>query len=150
MGNELIDGVILTPLNIIDVQGGDVLHAMKCEDPGYKSFGEAYFSTIEHEVVKAWKRHHEMTLNIIVPVGKIRFVMFDDREGSVSKGNYSSISLSRNNYARLTVPPMIWMGFQGESEESSILLNIADILHSPEEADRKAANEINFDWSLKK
>ena len=38
----MIDGVILTPLDIIETPGGDVLHAMKKIDPGFLSFEEAY------------------------------------------------------------------------------------------------------------
>ena len=150
MDAGLIDGVILSPAGVINVPGGDVLHVMKCEDTGYQSFGEAYFSIIEPGIVKAWKRHHLMTLNIVVPVGEIRFIMFDDRCGSSSYGLYQNVTLSRSKYARLTIPPMIWMGFQGASEDSSMLLNIADIQHSSQEVDRKSVDEIDFDWSLGK
>ena len=105
----MIEGVIVTPQTIIEVPGGDVLHAMKCHDPGYSGFGEAYFSTIEPGLVKAWKRHREMTLNLVVPMGAIRFVIFDDREGSSSQGAYHEIVISRESYNRLTVPPMVFL-----------------------------------------
>lgn len=141
-----IEGVILTPLDIINVPGGDVLHAMKCSDPGYSGYGEAYFSMIEPGVVKAWKRHREMVLNIVVPVGEIRFVLFDDRDATKSKGCFQTVELSIMNYCRLTVPPMVWFGFQGWGDHSSILLNIASIPHTKDECDRKPVNDIVFDW----
>jgi glucose-1-phosphate cytidylyltransferase len=143
-----IDGVFLTPLKVIDVPGGDVLHGMKCDDPGYAGFSEAYFSTVEPGVVKAWKRHRQMVLNLIVPTGSVRFVLYDDREDSVSNGFYRQVILSRKNYYRLTVPPMLWMGFQGADETPSLLLNIADIPHAPIEVDRKDIKEIKYDWEL--
>ncbi len=37
----MIDGVIVTPLKIINVPGGDVFHALKKDDPGFTDFGEA-------------------------------------------------------------------------------------------------------------
>ena len=43
---------------------------------------------------------------------------------------------------------MVWMGFQGLSESGSMLLNIADIEHDPDEVDRKEMNEINYNWSI--
>ena len=46
----MIEGVIFTPLSIIDTEGGDVLHAMKSGDPGFFGFGESYFSTIESDL----------------------------------------------------------------------------------------------------
>ena len=141
-----LDGVLITPLKIIQVPGGDVSHAMKISDPGFAGFGEVYFSNIESGVVKAWKRHRKMTLNLVVSVGAIRFVMFDDRHESQTQGMFQEVVLSKEFYYRLTIPIMVWMGFQGVSENTSMLLNIADLEHLPEEVDRKATNEINFSW----
>jgi len=143
-----IEGLILTPLKIINVLEGDVLHAMKHDDPGYVGFGEAYFSIINSGVVKAWKRHRQMTLNLVVPTGAVRFVIYDDRADSASCGNFQVITLSRDEYSRLTIPPMVWMGFQGVDENASMLLNIADIKPLPSEADKKKINEIKYNWEL--
>jgi dTDP-4-dehydrorhamnose 3,5-epimerase len=140
--------IIVTPLEVIDVVGGDVLHAMKETDLGYDGFGEAYFSTIERGAIKGWKYHKEMTLNLIVPVGAVRFVFYDDRNSSPTFGSYHEVTLSRKNYSRLTVPPMFWMGFQGVGGNSSLLLNIANIPHDSTEVDRKALDEIYFDWEV--
>lgn len=148
MDEMTINGVILSPLKIIDVPGGDVFHAMKRSDAGFAGFGEAYFSTVKPGAVKAWKRHREMTLNIVVPVGAIRFVMFDDRPESPSCGVFMDVRLSLKNYCRLTVPPKVWMGFQGVGEEVATLLNIANMTHDPGEVDKKALEEIAFDWSV--
>ena len=70
-----MDGIILTPLTQIYNPKGDIFHAMKKTSDGYEGFGEAYFSTIPKGTVKPWKKHKLMTLNIIVPVGKIKFVL---------------------------------------------------------------------------
>ena len=141
-----LEGVLLTPMKIVDTPGGDVLHGLKQDDPGFEGFGEAYFSTVNTGAIKAWKRHREMVLNLVVPVGEVRFVLFDDRPESTTFGKYQSVSLSINNYQRLTVPPMLWMGFQGASEGENILLNIASIPHRPDEADRLALEEIEYHW----
>ena len=143
-----IAGVLVSPLKIIDVQGGDVLHAMNSSDSSYFGFGEAYFSMVESGAVKAWKRHREMVLNLIVPIGQVRFIIYDDRENSLSNGVYQEVTLSLENYVRLTIPPMLWLGFQGLDEKTSMLLNIADIEHTSEEADRKEMHEIKYDWGL--
>jgi dTDP-4-dehydrorhamnose 3,5-epimerase len=148
--DENIDGVLLTPLKIISMTDGNVLHGMKCSDQGYLDFGEAYFSMIETGVVKAWKRHKEMTLNIVVPLGEVRFVIYDDRDNFSSQNRFQEVILSVNNYQRLTVPPMLWFGFQGLHKNTSMLLNIANIEHSSEEVDRKKINEIKYNWEFNK
>ncbi len=150
MDQQIIQDLVLTELNIIKTDGGDVLHGMKKSDPGFISFGEAYFSTVTKNSIKAWKRHHKMTMNLIVPSGEIGFGIFDDREESESFGKFSTIVLSQSNYFRLTVPPMLWLGFKGLSKDLSYLLNIADIAHDPNEVDHLDLNEIDYDWSYLK
>ena len=90
-----INGVTTTPLSIIDTKGGAVLHAIKSSDYGYSGFGEAYFSTIEYNAIKGWKRHKEMVLNLIVPIGSVRFILYDDRKNQINQFYDGSI-FSRN------------------------------------------------------
>ena len=65
----MIDNFLITPLGIINTPGGNVMHGMKESDSGFSGFSEAYFSEIDFGAIKAWKRHKEMTLNLVVPVG---------------------------------------------------------------------------------
>jgi len=141
----MINDVLITPLDIIETSGGNVMHAMKEIDAGFYGFGEAYFSEVDFNSIKAWKRHQQMTLNLVVPVGKIKFVLFDDRKGS--NNQFQEITISRDSYYRLTVPPMVWVGFKGLSENGSMLLNIANIRHDLHEVDRKNIKEIKFNWN---
>jgi dTDP-4-dehydrorhamnose 3,5-epimerase len=142
-----IDGVILSPLKIIENPLGDVFHGMKSSDSGFTGFNEAYFSTINFNQVKPWKKHLQMTLNLIVPVGEIRFVLYDDRTNSGSNGQFIDISLSKKNYQRLTVPPGIWVSFKGIGNTLNLLLNIANLKHDPQEIVRAKINEFKFNWN---
>ena len=144
---DLISGVSLTPLKIISNPKGDVLHGLKKTDNGFKEFGEAYFSTIHKNIIKGWKSHLKMTLNLIVPVGEIKFVLYDQRVGSETFGKFNEIKLGLNNYQRLTVPPGVWMGFQGIGDHLNLLLNIANIIHEPEEAVGCELSDINYLWN---
>ena len=110
----MMEGVCLHPLKHIVVPKGDIYHALKFTDEGYCGFGEAYFSCIEHGQAKGWKRHNRMTLNLVVPVGTVRFVIYDDREGIATYGQFEEITLSpTTNYQRLTVASGLWMAFYG-------------------------------------
>ena len=135
-----------TPISIIKVDDGDVLHALKSNEDSFSKFGEAYFSNVKSGQTKAWKMHKKMTLNIIVPVGEIKFVLFKDAKEFSGETDFEEFSLSRSNYKRLTVPPNFWLGFQCKSEEDAMLLNIADIEHDPAEVKNMEINEIDYDW----
>ena len=140
----MIEDVIITQLDIIDTRGGNVMHAMKNSSAGYSKFGEAYFSQVHNGAVKAWKRHKTMVLNLVVPVGKIKFVLFDDRK--ISSGKFQEVILSKENYCRLTVPPMIWMGFQGMDSDMSLLLNIANLQHDATEVEKQPVSSFDYKW----
>jgi hypothetical protein len=39
----MIEDLLITPLDIIETPGGNVMHVMREFDAGYTNFGEAYF-----------------------------------------------------------------------------------------------------------
>src|SRR5450755_439648 len=89
-----IEQVLLTPLRIIKGESGDVMHALKQPEESFQGFGEAYFSTVHPGAVKGWKKHRMMILNVIVPVGSIKFVLYDGRLGSSSYQSVQEIIIS--------------------------------------------------------
>jgi dTDP-4-dehydrorhamnose 3,5-epimerase len=141
----MIEGIVVTPLKCIQTPKGDVFHALKASENGYSGFGEAYFSTVHEGDVKGWKKHKLMTLNLVVPVGAIKFVVHDDREMSNTYREFYEIEMSLKNYNRLTVPPGVWLAFQGKSSYN-MLLNIASIPHDPSEAENKAIDFFPYSW----
>ena len=142
----MINGLILTPMRIIDVMGGSVLRVMNTHEESCVGFGEAYFSTVEYNTIRGWKRHKEMTLNLVVPIGSIRFVVYDNSKDSSTAGNFEEIILSTEHYARLTVPPKLWVGFQGVGKGTNLLLNIANIPHDDTEVDHTPLKSFGYDW----
>ncbi len=142
-----MEGVSLHPLKHITIPKGDIYHALKSTDEGYVGFGEAYFSQIKEGEIKGWKRHNQMVLNLVVIVGTIKFVIYDDRKNSATNGQFREFILSpENNYQRLTIFPGLWMAFQGVGEGTSMLMNIIPGLHNPAEADGKGLFEIAYNF----
>jgi len=141
-----IQGVLLTPLKIIHHYKGDIFHGMKKDDKGFAGFGEVYFSTIKGGQIKGWNRHKVMTLNLVVPKGEAIFVIHDDREDSSSKGDFYKVTLSPSNYQRLTVAPGLWVAFKGNYNKTSLILNVASIVHDPNEIDNLDLDHFDYNW----
>ncbi len=137
--------ILVTPLQRIETAGGDVLHAMKQSDAGYGGFGEAYFSWVAAGAVKGWKRHTRMTMNVLVPLGQVRFVFRGLDDGGEAIFRVEEIGVAR--YVRVTVPPGIWFAFQGLGTPQSLVLNIASIAHDPNEIERLALADIHYVWN---
>lgn len=140
----LPQGAMLTPLRIIPTAGGPVMHGMKSVDAGYDGFGEAYFSVVERNAVKGWKRHRRMVSNLVVPSGLVRLQLLDTRADSPTRGLHADLTLGPENYQRLTVPPGIWLAFQGRSDTLNLLLNLASIPHDPTESDNLPIDAPDF------
>jgi dTDP-4-dehydrorhamnose 3,5-epimerase len=146
----MIDGII-TPLRQIADERGKVMHMLRSDAPHFRTFGEIYFSCVYPNAIKAWHIHKHMTLNYAVPQGNIKFVLYDDRAGSATKGEVQEIFLGPDNYCLVTVPPLIWNGFKGIGTEPAIVANCASIPHDPDEIDRRDPldGSIPYDWQIK-
>jgi dTDP-4-dehydrorhamnose 3,5-epimerase len=124
-------GVLFTPLRQVPNPKGDILHALTAFDPCFHGFGEAYFTQIAPRASKGWKQHQRMVLNLVVPVGLVRFHFYDEQAGRASD---AVLGAAPALYGRLTVPPGVWMAFSGLAPEASLVLNLASIAHDPAEA----------------
>ena len=146
MDKLIMEGVTLTPLIIIENAKGDVLHCMKKSDVGFEGFGEAYFSKINKGEIKGWNKHTLMTVNLIVNIGEVLFVIYDGRSESKTYNQFYHATLSIDNYQRLTVVPGLWVAMKGLKKEN-IILNLANIEHDPDEHRKLDLNSINYNWS---
>ena len=143
MGVVSLDDILITPLKRIPTVGGDVMHGLKKSDNGFNGFGEVYFSWVEQGAIKAWKCHQHMTLNLVVPVGEVNFVFHLTNKKNI----FRTEIIGEERYVRLTVPPGIWFGFQGLTSGYSLLMNVIDLEHDPDEVLRKETSEFDYDWS---
>tara|TARA_B100000767_G_C19633859_1_gene479501 strand:- start:207 stop:644 length:438 start_codon:yes stop_codon:yes gene_type:complete len=145
----MIKDIKITPLKIISDNRGSVMHMLRNDSPIFKSFGEIYFSTINENSIKAWHLHKKSTLNYVCISGKVKLVLFDNRENSVTKGKIEEINLSPKDYFLVTIPPNIWNGFKGLEKPNSIIANCLDLPHDEKEMVRIEPfdKSINYNWS---
>ena len=147
----MIAGVYFRPLRQIPDERGKIMHMLRCDAENFTEFGEIYFSTVNPGAIKGWHIHQRMTLNYAVVHGMIKLVLYDDREGSRTRGELMEIFTGQDNYGLVTVPPLIWNGFKGIGEIPAIVANCATIAHDPGEIDRldPFSDKIPYHWDLK-
>tara|TARA_B100001094_G_scaffold332348_1_gene404019 strand:- start:1242 stop:1658 length:417 start_codon:yes stop_codon:yes gene_type:complete len=137
----ILEKIKLTKLKKINNKDGNLFHGLKKTENSYFGFGEVYFSWINKGSIKGWKFHKEMISNLIVPMGEVKFVFYDNY------GNYKDFTIGNNDYNRITVPPNIWFGFMGIGKPSNLVVNIASIEHDDSEVISKDLSEIKYDWN---
>ena len=135
------DKIKVKNLKIIKLHTGNIMYILKKNELKKWNFKEAYFSKVKFGKIKAWKYHKKMTLNLVVPLGRVKFVFYFPEDQ-----RFKAVEIGEKKYARLTVPPKIWFGFKGMSKPESIILNLVNFNHSQKEILRKKKNKIKFNW----
>lgn len=135
------DYVGISSLSVFDAVGGPVFRGMRVTDQGFAGFGELYFSEVCYGGVKAWKRHTDMTMNLMVPVGSVKFVFYDE-----AANKFVEHVIGRQRYCRMTVLPGVWFGFQGFSKGTNLIANFSNITHDPKEVQVRDIDSFNYQW----
>ncbi len=144
----MIDGVKISKRYQFNDERGKVMQMIKSTDDQYSGFGEVYFSVIYPGIVKGWHKHSSMTLNYVVPIGNIKFVLFDERDDSPTYGVIQEIYMGPDSYSLVTVPPNIWNGFKCVGVATSLVVNCSDIIHDDFEIERMDPfnSRIPYNW----
>ena len=139
MDKSKINGIEIVKLNQIVDAKGSVLHMIKSSSPEFIKFGECYISEINYNSIKGWKLHSKQTQNISVPSGKIKMVLYDSREDSLSFNQLIELNIGR---------PDVIYGFKGLSNPNALLVNCTDIEHDPSESVTLSIddNKVPFLW----
>jgi dTDP-4-dehydrorhamnose 3,5-epimerase len=147
----MIEGVSITPLRQILDERGKIMHFLRRDEPGFEAFGEVYFSQVMPGAIKAWHLHKAMALNYACVAGRVKLALYDDRQGSKTRGELMEIILSPEDHKRVHIPHGVWNGFKGVSPEPALVANCATLPHDPEEIVRLSPFDpsIPYDWGIK-
>lgn len=149
MDKKLIEGLKIKKLSIIEDDRGSLLHMLRNDDELFITFGECYFSEVFPKKIKGWKCHKSQTQNLAVPIGEVKFIIFDNRENSKTKGKIEEVILGRaKNYNRLKIPPGLWYSFKCISNINALIVNCTDKKHDPNESLSidLIKNKIPYNW----
>jgi dTDP-4-dehydrorhamnose 3,5-epimerase len=150
-GERIIDGVKVIPLRRIPDERGTVYHMLKSTDQHFIGFGEIYFSSVYPGVIKGWHRHRDMTLHYACVFGVVKVALYDEREGSPTKGTMMEVFLGPDHYALLVIPPEVWNGFRGMSAPLAIVANCCTHPHDLSRTTRldPHKNHIPYAWDVR-
>lgn len=148
----MIDGVVVKQLKRIPDERGTVMKMLESTDPEFAGFGEIYFSTVRPGVVKGWHLHEANVLSYAVVRGMIKLVLYDDRDGSTTKGDLDELFIGDQNYCLVRIPPMVWNGFKGIGAEEAIVADLTTLPHAEDVTRRLDPHDndvIPYDWARK-
>jgi dTDP-4-dehydrorhamnose 3,5-epimerase len=150
---QLIHGVRTKPLKVVPDERGRLMEMLRSDDDLFVKFGQAYLTAAYPRVVKAWHYHEKQIDHFICVHGMMKVVLYDDRDGSPTRGMINEFFIGEHNPMLVQVPPLVYHGFTCVSEHEALVINIPTELYDyahPDEFRVDAHDEkIPYDWSRK-
>lgn len=137
MARTLIDGVKLKQLRCIPDERGRLMELVRCDDEVYEKFGQVYVTTTRPGIVKAWHLHRLQDDNVACVSGMIRLAMFDQREGSPTKGKLNEFCIGIHNPLLIHIPKGVYHGWKGISDIEAVIVNLVTEAYNYEQPDEE-------------
>lgn len=146
----VIDGVRARRARVLPDERGRLGEILRADDPWFEKFGQVYFTTTYSGVVKAWHYHKLQTDHFYCVKGAIKLVMYDAREGSVTKGEVNEIYLSEHLAGLVRIPPGVYHGWMCVSDTECYVVNVTTECYNYDRPDEYRAdphdNDIPYIW----
>ncbi|MBD3161801.1 MAG: dTDP-4-dehydrorhamnose 3,5-epimerase [Candidatus Latescibacteria bacterium] len=149
----MIDGVVVKPLKVIPDERGFLMEILRSDDPFYEKFGQAYLTVAYPDVVKGWHYHKIQTDHFCAIRGMAKVVLYDDREGSETRGEVNEFFMGERNPILLRIPAGVLHGMKGIGVEPAYILNIPTEVYRYDDPDEHRVpahdNDIPYSWDRK-
>jgi len=150
---KLIQGVNVKPLKVIADERGYLMEMMRADDPFFQRFGQSYVSVAYPGVVKGWHFHKVQTDHFVIVKGMMKVVLYDQREGSPTKGLINEFFMGEKNPILVTIPPGVVHGMKGIGTEPAMLVNVPTEMYKYDQPDEfrmdPHTKDIPYDWDRK-
>lgn len=148
---KLIDGVKTKRLAVHADERGRLMEMLRADDELYDKFGQVYLTTAYPGAVKAWHYHEKQVDHFTCVHGVMKVVLFDDREGSPTRGLVNEFFLGVHNPILLRIPAGVYHGFKCVSEHEALIVNVPTEMYrydTPDEFRIDAHDpKIPYDWT---
>jgi dTDP-4-dehydrorhamnose 3,5-epimerase len=149
----MIEGVQLKTLRTIPDERGRLMEILRCDDSIFEKFGQVYMTTTYPGIIKAWHYHKKQDDNIAVVKGMLKLVVYDDREGSTTRGELNEFFVGEHNPRLVHIPKNVYHGWKCISLEEAIVINCVTEPYDRDNPDEHRlpydTAEIPYDWEIK-
>lgn len=150
----MIEGVKVKKLKVIPDERGKVMEILRCDDEIFEKFGQVYMTTCKPGFVKGWHYHRVQTDNFTCIKGRMRLLLYDNREDSKTKGESQEFVISLEDPVVVKIPPGVLHGFEALGDEEAIVINTVTEPYNKESPDEYRVdpfkNDIPLSWKNKK
>lgn len=142
VGQRTIGGVTLRDMRPVNTGYGYLTEMLRGEWlDGNNKVDQIFVSTLKPGAVSAWHAHAVTTDRLFVAAGMILVVLFDNREGSETRGQVNEFRISSVRPGLLIMPPRVWHGVKNVGDTPAQIINAVDSAYSYESPDHWRAPE---------
>jgi len=149
----MIEGAMTKRLNFIPDERGRLMEILRRDEEIFGGFGQVYLTTTYPGVVKAWHFHKLQDDFITCVRGMLKLVLYDAREGSLTKGGVNEFFIGDFNPLLVKVPRMVYDGWKCISQEEALVINVPTEPYNRETPDEYRVdphqNDIPYGWDRK-
>lgn len=137
---ERIDGVSVREVKHVVTANGHTTELFR-EDWGVvrRPIVHMVHVTLRPGALSAWHMHKLKTDHLFVVGGAVKAALYDDREGSATRGQLDVLHLSAMRPMLVVIPPGVWHGLHTLSAEPCSFVNFFDHAYDYDDPD---------DWRL--
>jgi dTDP-4-dehydrorhamnose 3,5-epimerase len=148
----MIHEVKVKNLRVMPDERGHLMEILRRDDPLFEKFGQVYVTTTYPGVIKAWHFHTKQNDNIAVVKGMLKLVLFDDREGSPTRGELNEFFLGEHNPILVHVPRNVYHGWKCIGSEEAFVVNCVTEPYDYKEPDEHRlpfdTEQIPYNWGI--
>jgi dTDP-4-dehydrorhamnose 3,5-epimerase and related enzymes len=152
MPQRLIEGVHVKQQRLNTDERGFLMEIMRPDWDVFRKFGQVYVTSAYPGVVKAWHYHKNQWDNFVCVRGMMKVALYDDREGSPTKGAINEFIIGERNSHLIQIPPLVYHGFKCISTEEALIVNVPTEMYHYDQPDEfrlpPDTEEIPYDWGL--
>lgn len=143
-----IEGLRIHPLEKKEGDSSVVYKITTLAYPFHKNFQEIYCSHLRPYKIRGWYKNDNAAQNLMVMRGAIKFVVYDSRHSSTTKGNCLEVILNSSAFCCLHLPEALWYSFGDTTGEEAYIINCLPLAY---EAIKKESlpihsNLIPYSW----
>lgn len=147
----MIQGVKTRKLAVHCDERGRLMEMLRADDKEMNvKFGQVYVTTAYPGVTKAWHFHRKQTDHFVCVAGMIKLVLFDDREGSPTRGEINEFFLGTHSPLLVEIPNLVYHGFKCVSEVEAMVINFVTEPYNAADPDEfrvdPHSGEIPYKW----
>lgn len=132
----LIDGVDVREISNVPKQDGWLTEVFRADWFGGEATIDQVFQVVLNPgAISAWHAHANTIDRLFVSFGMMRVVLYDNREGSPTRGVVNELRIGSLRPALIVVPARVWHGLQNIGTTAGIVLNLVDRAYEYEDPD---------------